>query len=169
VPVLLRHPVADGKSAAANPEQRRILVPLDGSPLAQEALPLAQELAAEWQAPIDLVRVVPDLPAGTSTEPAQEYLTSIRYTMTGKVQEHVLNGNPVEELVAFVHGARVTDVVMASHGRTGLARVFLGSVAHEIVRRLSLPVIVVPALSTGESEQPEDTVQSESQSPAGRM
>ena len=153
VPVLLRHPVADSKSPAANPEQRRILVPLDGSPLAETALPLARELAAEWQAPIDLVRVIPDMPAETSPQPAEEYLTRISGAVSGEVEPHVLIGSPVDALAAFVYGANVTDIVMTSHGGSGLARVFLGSVAHEIVHRLPLPVIVVPALATSGIEQ----------------
>jgi nucleotide-binding universal stress UspA family protein len=156
VPVLLRHPVAEGKTTAITPEGRRILVPLDGSPLAEKALPLAQELAEEWQAPIDLVRVIPEALDSASTFPAMEYLTHISSGMPGKVQQHVLIGNPVEALVAFAQGAQVTEVVMSSHGRTGLARVLLGSVAHDIVHRLPVPVIVVPALAAAEVEQPAD-------------
>jgi nucleotide-binding universal stress UspA family protein len=156
VPVLLRHPTAGVASAGANPPQRRILVPLDRSELAEQALPLAQELAGEWQAPIDLVNVVSDVPPGPSTVAAEDYLDRIKASLAGQVQSHVLIGRPEEDLAAFAYGAQVTDIVMASHGRTGLARVFLGSVASEIIQRVALPVIVVPVLAAAAARRPED-------------
>jgi nucleotide-binding universal stress UspA family protein len=53
----------------------------------------------------------------------------------------------MEALIEAVDDWGITDVVMASHGRTGLARVILGSVADELIQRLHLPIIVIPALA----------------------
>jgi nucleotide-binding universal stress UspA family protein len=152
VPVLMRHPAVPSESVGADPEQRRILVPLDGSELAEQALPLARSVAAEWHAPIELVQVVPDAPSATTTAEAEGYLERIRASFAGQVQAHVLVGRPDEELVAFARAGQVTDIVMASHGRTGLARALLGSVAAEIIHQVSLPVFVVPALAAVEGE-----------------
>lgn len=155
VPVVLRHPALSNGRATVTSGPRRILLPLDGSPLAEKAVPLAQELAAEWAAPIDLVLVVPRLRAEAESGPMEEYLTRIAGSVPGRVQPHVMTGDPVEELIAFARGSETTEVVMSTHGRTGLARVFLGSVAYELVHRLSIPVILTPALQTepGSSEK----------------
>jgi nucleotide-binding universal stress UspA family protein len=124
VPVLLRHPLANGQTSSAGSGQRRILVPLDGSPLAEEVLPLAAELAAEWSAPVELVHVTPDLSAAGDHEPANNYVDDLAGRMPVAAQGHVIAGAPVEELTGFVYGAQVTDIVMTSHGRGGLARMF---------------------------------------------
>jgi nucleotide-binding universal stress UspA family protein len=158
VPVLLRHPITHSDWPAGKPEQRRILVPLDGSNLAEKALPLAQELATEWQAPIDLLLVMPEAHSDLSLLAPENYLECIGGTLGGKVKWHILSGNPVDIAAAFVYGAGITDIVMTSHGRTGLSRVFLGSVAYEIIRRVPLPVIVVPALFVRETAQHDDGV-----------
>ena len=158
VPVMLRRPaVGDGRVATAS-GQRRILLPLDGSQLAEKALPLAQELAAEWAAPIDLVLIIPRLQAESDRDSMREYLNRIAKSLSGQVKTHVMIGDPVEELIAFAHGAGTTDVVMCTHGRTGLARVFVGSVASELIHRLAVPVIVLPALAEirqSQAEEPE--------------
>ncbi|HLJ67602.1 MAG TPA: universal stress protein [Chloroflexota bacterium] len=172
VPVLLRHPVmgaapifsasppglnAGVRAFAATHEHRRILVPLDGSQLAERALPLARTLATEWEAPVDLLRVIPDTAHGDPLAIAQTYLDRISGSFATEVHAHILTGSPEMEIAAFALGAGATDLVMTSHGRSGLDRVFLGSVTHDIVHRLSLPVLIVPALAAAEVEEHVDT------------
>jgi len=70
--------------------------------------------------------------------------------MHGPVVTLVGGGGVVEDLIQCAKREKVTDIVMASHGRTGLSRVILGSVADELVHRLELPVIVVPSLAARE-------------------
>jgi nucleotide-binding universal stress UspA family protein len=152
VPVILRHPF-NGKVSSPNPGQRRILVPLDGSALAEEVLSLAAELATEWNAPVELVRVTPDISGAADDETAKKYVDELAEKMPVPARGHVIAGAPIEELTGFVHGARVTDIVMASHGRGALARVFLGSVAYDIIHRLPVPVVVVPALASAETRR----------------
>lgn len=167
VPVLLRHPTTGSTARSGAPEQRRVLVPLDGSELAEKALPLALELAAEWQVPIDLVLVVPSVRSEVEKPPMEKYLAGVSESLTGKVHSHVLVGDPVMELTAFIRGAEVTDIVMSTHGRTGLSRVLVGSVAYELIRHSTLPVIVVPALTAATSQQVEDAEARELSVPAG--
>jgi nucleotide-binding universal stress UspA family protein len=87
---------------------RRVLFPLDGSRLAEKALPLAQELAAEWRAPIDLVLVVPRARADAERGPMGEYLTRIAGSLSGQVKTHVLIGDPADELIGFARGSPVS-------------------------------------------------------------
>jgi len=164
VPVLLHHMGKDGVERA-EPMQRRILVPLDGSTMAESAVPLAAQLAREWSTGIDLAQVIFTLATATESEllgagwltgddlepskrEAEAYLREIAGQLTGDVRTHILYGQPVKELVAATRAWETTDIVMASHGRTGLSRMILGSVANSLIHRLSLPIIVIPALTS---------------------
>ncbi len=143
----------------------RILVPLDGSKLAERALPAAEELARLLQAPLHFIRVIDpaqwDLRAYGGHEPvttqgvsssllteesfaADAYLE--RMTRRTRVQGvgaigEVRYGNAAREIVAMAQPGDL--IVMSTHGRGGLARWFLGSVAEAIVRRSPVPVLLV--------------------------
>ena len=149
----------------------RIVVPLDGSALAENALPAAEELARLTGAPIHLVRVVDltrlerygayglaleyagfEAVAEEERTVAREYLEREAAGLTGRgraVTTEVADGLTPRVLVGLTKPGDV--IVMASHGRTGMARWFLGSVAEEVVRHSAVPVMLVRALSTGEA------------------
>lgn len=161
VPVLLRRFDQHARAESIFASPRTIMVPLDGSAYAETALPLATELAEEWNARLLLVEVIPTLqpvrapldafgvpPAeyGTEQEAATSYLHGFAETIHRPIVTRTLFGSVIEELVACAREEKVTDVVLASHGRTGLSRVLLGSVADDLIHRLNLPVIVVPSL-----------------------
>lgn len=165
VPVLLRHPERghpDGERSVTR-EQRRIMVPLDGSDLAAQALPLAGELAREWGAAIWLVRAVPECtiaPTGymdpvqfvphdveAERRAAESYLDEVASSVPGEVHLHVYVGPAVDTLARAVRDWSISDVIMASHGRSGLPRVILGSVADELIQHLYVPILVIPALA----------------------
>jgi nucleotide-binding universal stress UspA family protein len=139
----------------------RILVPLDGSPLGERALPYAEELAGVLGASIHIVRVV-DLAAferytayGFVPIASEEllhneeagtdrYLAKIQGDLTDRgfhAMTERRRGNIAGELVAATRDGDL--VVMASHGRGGLTRVFLGSIAEEMMRRSPVPVMLV--------------------------
>jgi nucleotide-binding universal stress UspA family protein len=180
VPVLLRHP---DETALTTPAERRILVPLDGSEYAEKGLSLARELAAEWGASIWLARVIPQLDASarvstgfpiTSNELHAEvrsttaYLESIAAEIPGAVHAHVLLGGVIQALNESVSRWGITDIVMASHGRTGLPRVILGSVADGLLRQVQVPVIVIPSLAAAKIEVEHQAARTtEAQVPAG--
>jgi nucleotide-binding universal stress UspA family protein len=140
-----------------------IIVPLDGSPLAEQALPLAARLAERYQRRLLLARVIPPLQvvvAGPGTYPllrdaadsdlrdTHAYLSAIK----GRIQQSshvpvewmVLNGIPANELLSLVETKPDSVVVMSTHGRSGFARILLGSVALAVARQASVPVFVVP-------------------------
>ncbi|HLJ67114.1 MAG TPA: universal stress protein [Chloroflexota bacterium] len=165
VPVLLRHPEQDGAEKRAEPDNRRILVPLDGSDYSEKALPLAAELAREWghtgPAALYLTQVIPDLDIpdtpyqrfdmlpydlhGQMVE-AQTRLDALAAQLPGEPRTHVVAGDIVDNLMEDVGDWAITDIVLASHGRSGLSRVIVGSVTDALIQRLHCPIIVVPAL-----------------------
>jgi nucleotide-binding universal stress UspA family protein len=82
---------------------------------------------------------------------ASAYLHTIDNRLPGDVQTCVYEGVIVDALTRAVSDLSITDLVLASHGRTGLSRVILGSIADELIHRLHCPIVVVPALSAGET------------------
>lgn len=158
VPILLRH-VSETQTEPAD-GRRHILVPLDGSTYSERALPLARQLAAEWNADLLLVQVI--VPPPTPTTPymtvsadwrglTEERQVASRYLNrladdAPNIQTLVRVGDVGDHLMEVVETRGITDVVMASHGRTGLSRMILGSVTDELIHRLHCPVIVVPSL-----------------------
>jgi nucleotide-binding universal stress UspA family protein len=165
VPVFLRH-VEEGPMNSSQPSKPyRIMVPLDGSAYAEKAILLAGWLSMRWNAPIALVRVVeyPYSPAvygltlgsvdfTEELTEAKKYLDGIAMDLPSEVETHAWAGQTVPDLVAFAKENSITHVVMASHGRTAMSRVILGSVADSLIHQLHCPIIVIPALAPGRVE-----------------
>jgi nucleotide-binding universal stress UspA family protein len=133
-----------------------ILVPLDGSPFSEKALPLARDLARALDAEIHLVRIasseghaVPDQSAASPDGDAQgaaAYLDAKieRFRHEGvRVSRSVRIGHPAVRIVELAGHIEAGLIVMATHGRTGLAGTLVGSTALEVLHRGSLPVVFV--------------------------
>jgi nucleotide-binding universal stress UspA family protein len=168
VPVMLLH-VDDAYGAMPTFMPDRILVPLDGSAYSETALPLAGELAEEWKAEVVLTQVVPDVHVNdgpftygaydiipeilhAEVKEARDHLVELARTLPVRVHVEVSSGPVIDALVSSIARNGVTHVVMASHGRTGLSRVIVGSVADGLIHRLHLPIVVIPALVAKEIE-----------------
>lgn len=134
-----------------------LLVPLDGSSLAERALPYASALSRAAGARVVLVRAImahtlPGTdPTGTQItlrQQAEAYLDEIarRLQQTGvtAVDPHVYYDEAVEAILDATHVQRADLVVMSTHGRTGIGRWLYGSVADEVLRRSRVPVLLVP-------------------------
>jgi nucleotide-binding universal stress UspA family protein len=128
---------------------RRVLVPLDGSAFAERVLPHALAIARGCGAVVHLVRVIdPDnvreFEADLAGENAHLYLDSVSSGIdprAGAIVAKVRVGDPAQEILAE---ARPDDLIaMATHGRGGLERWFLGSVAEAITRHSPVPVLLV--------------------------
>jgi nucleotide-binding universal stress UspA family protein len=143
------------RSDAAALAGRRILVPLDGSAAAESVLPDAVRLSRALGWPIDLVRVeLPILaPAGLGEplmpipgEDPMPYLQAIRSKASGEgaagVRTVALEGRATTRILDHAHGAETGLICMTTHGRTGLARLVLGSIAEELIRTAPCPVWV---------------------------
>lgn len=149
---------------------QRIVVPLDGSDLAEQSLPLAVSLARDMDLPVHLVRVVDfDLVAATvlaglsaaeacarqQAELAREaraYLVQQSHTYQSPdcpVTNEILIGYPTGELLATIQPDDLT--VLSTHARGGFDRWMMGSVAEDLVRQSAGPVLLVRA--TAEATQ----------------
>jgi len=123
---------------------RTICVPLDGSPLAEQALATAQPIAARIGATLLLVCVV----TGDDIAEARKYLEGVAQRLRAdrfNVQSHVVEGIPADQIVYVAQTDHADLIVMATHGRTGLRQIWLGSVASKVVHRSELPVLLVRA------------------------
>jgi nucleotide-binding universal stress UspA family protein len=140
---------------------QRIIVPLDGSALAERALPLAEGLARLTGAPLHLVRVIDPTERGAPRDPdlrayqiwlederiaARNDLERVETASLARQQRVTVEyrfGPAAREILATV---RPDDlIVMATHGRGGPARWYLGSVAEEVARQTTVPVLLVRA------------------------
>ena len=143
-------------------ERPEVLVPLDGSPLAEAALPVAEGLARDLSGEISLVRAVPhpdvvfapDAMMGSYLveeqsdleAEAREYLRALheRYEKEGRTvhaESHTGDAAGVIAAVSQERGAAL--VVMTTHGHTGLTRLVFGSVAAGVLREGTAPVVLV--------------------------
>lgn len=152
LPVLLVR--ADSEAAPRAPSFDRLLVPLDGSLLAERSLDVAVQLARPTST-LTLVRVE-DAPPRTnddagvdeSKRSATEYLDKIAQMQargTVRALTDVRTGSPPDQILAAATEHDADVVVMGTHGRTGPARWWLGSVADSVARRADRPVLLVSA------------------------
>jgi universal stress protein A len=75
----------------------------------------------------------------------------------GPCEFRVLTGNPAREIVRLAEQEAVDLIVLGTHGRTGLARVLMGSVAEQVVRNAKSPVLVVKTLMQSEAAPDENS------------
>ena len=123
---------------------RTICVPLDGSPLTEQALATVRPIAARIGATLLLVCVV----TGDGIIEARDYLEGVAERLRTDrldVQTYVVEGIPADQIVYVAQTGHADLIVMATHGRTGLRRIWLGSVASKVVHRSELPVLLVRA------------------------
>jgi nucleotide-binding universal stress UspA family protein len=130
---------------------KRILVPLDGSELAERALPFARSLAHLVGGNLILARVADGRrPFGDPVEAqieAEAYLERLADgRQAGCVAERSLPyGDPATEIARLAGERSVDLIVMSTHGRDGLGRALRGSVADTLVRTTQLPLLLVRA------------------------
>ena len=138
-----------------------IVAPLDGSELAERALPYVEDLACALPLEVLLVRVVriehpsyyytesairlPDFTEDIVRE-AERYLAGVSRTLRDKgltVRHLVLRGAPAPALLNLAHETPRNLIAMTTHGRSGLSRWMMGSVAEALIRGSGDPVLVV--------------------------
>ncbi|MBE7554701.1 MAG: universal stress protein [Anaerolineales bacterium] len=139
---------------------QKILVPLDGSKRAEAIMPHVEDLAQCYQAQVVLLQVIEPRPLlidGTYAVPdlveheqhlktAESYLLALQGKLRQKgieVKTHIAQGPVVTEIINAAERENADLIALASHGRTGLARVFYGSVAAGILHRVDRPLLLV--------------------------
>lgn len=132
-----------------------ILAPLDGTELANRAVPWAVAFGAALEADVELMRVLADSDSSlgpdrgarwtTLAEDASRQLTRIaeRAPSGVRVGLHVAQGSAAEAIVARASGRGASLIVMASHTRGELARAVVGSISGAVIRQSGLPVLVI--------------------------
>lgn len=151
----------------------KILVPLDGSSAAEQVLPYARFLASRLQLPVELISVI-DIAAiatlinsqkarlgGTlvkdSRRASETYLELVGKTFPKTSTTYsVETGKPEEIIIEKAAHDKGTLITMATHGRSGMSRWLLGSVAEKVLRATANPLLLVHA---GEGGTPETKVQ----------
>jgi nucleotide-binding universal stress UspA family protein len=140
---------------------KRILLPLDGSELSEQALPHAVAQAERFEADLNLLRVLELMPKDrrlseafvketfelTSTL-AREYLDKVAAKVRKQgipVSVATAEGRPHVEIVRFAETNMVDLIVMCSHGHSGMGRWLMGSVADRVVRGAKISVLLVQA------------------------
>ena len=148
---------------------KKILVPLDGSKLAECVLPYVKELAVKCVAEevvlisvterIQGFRTIRDLSmpieerlapeaVGKMERQAMKYLDKIAKRLEGKgikVTKEVPMGDPAQEIVIYTEVSGCDLIVMASHGRSGPSRWLHGSVADKVFKAVHVPVMMIRA------------------------
>lgn len=145
---------------------KRILVPLDGSELAEKALPYAEALAQKFGAELILLRVLLMMPEvvggphgmifhGRPTQDRHNVNTCVNTYLKGVMKPlremHLLPARTVvlespsagEAIIDLACQERVDLIVMSTHGRSGLSRLVYGSVANKVLQHAPCPVFLV--------------------------
>jgi nucleotide-binding universal stress UspA family protein len=169
-PIVLIRPHETGVNLTHEPPLRKVLIPLDGSALAEQVIEPAAALDGLDKTEFVLLRAItpailgPEPPEELSTtdfEPvllhlrtlheddkakAQSYLDGVAGRMRAqslRVQTRlVVNAQPVAAVLNEIKSQSADLIALATHGRSGLVRLYMGSVADKIVRGVSIPVLV---------------------------
>ena len=138
----------------------KLLIPLDGSRTAEKVLPFARILTATLKLPIELLEVV-DIAAATAhiaadkaryldkiiTEgenASREHLAEVARTFSGlHVTCQVIRGRPADLIIERAEADNGTLIAMATHGRSGINRWMMGSVAEKVLRGTKTPLFLV--------------------------
>jgi nucleotide-binding universal stress UspA family protein len=139
----------------------KIIAPLDGSDIGEVALPYAEAIAISARATIHLVQVIS--PPGTveanllggpdwrkfvnaMRDAGENYLKNIAERLSSKdikVTYEILTGDPADKIVEYAAAKGASLIAMSTHGRTGLTRWVLGSVADKVLHGARIPILLV--------------------------
>jgi nucleotide-binding universal stress UspA family protein len=134
---------------------KTILVPLDGSTLAENILTEVEELAVLLNAKLYLIyvsraHVIPGVDPTNAqvrvVKEAQIYLESLKEKLSAKtidIKLHTPYGNPADKILEVSKRDDIDLIAMSTHGRSGIGRWLLGSVAEKVVRHSDIPVLLL--------------------------
>src|SRR4249920_105200 len=147
----------------------RMLIPLDGSKLAENVLPYARTLAGAMDLRIELLSVVDTMDFARTTHAGhvrdfdpiieaavregEQYLENVARSFTGSTATcFVEQGQPEEVIIEKAAGDKETLIGMATRGRSGIHRWLMGSVAEKVLRGATNPLLLVRGDEEGKSE-----------------
>jgi nucleotide-binding universal stress UspA family protein len=155
VPALCIRPESDETPIVA-PELHRVLIPLDGSDFSEQVLDAAAPLLMQLQVQPTLLHILsprPMLSSGlqekrviANRQQALEYLMDVAARFRGRMPEPQLtaleDAQPANVIASLLSLGEFDMVAMATHGRSGLSRLLMGSVAEEVLRHVDRPVLL---------------------------
>ena len=132
---------------------KRILCPVDFSPTSDYALKFASSLAREKGATLFVVHIEDPythyetgqhtMVPMDSERDSEKLMKMLPKATNVKFEEDILHGDTADEVLAFADKKDIDLIVIGSHGRKGISRLLMGSVAEAIVRRANVPVLTV--------------------------
>lgn len=126
----------------------RVLIPLDGSPLADGILTHVRRLLTRADAQVDFLHIHDGRPAAISA--GRQHLQALAGSLEAEGRRaavHVRQGDPAEEIVRAAEALDVGMIAMATHGRSGVSRVLRGSVAEQVLRTSARPLFMANPLA----------------------
>jgi nucleotide-binding universal stress UspA family protein len=155
---MLRNNSPEGKSV-----YRRMLVPLDGSKLAEETIPYARELAVRLDLDLDFLHVSDPVESQLQSlsSMSEFYVNKIAESVREQIQRggkaaagkeatrlievkgNVVAGYPADEILRYAEKNKIDIILMATHGASGVRRWALGSVAYQVLHASKIPVWLV--------------------------
>ena len=162
LPIFLLRPKGGDSSSEVRP-LNHLVVPLDGSPLAEWVLPHAEQLATEMTLHIDLVRVIPTTTMALAEVDADNYSYDQRLDIYVQLAasdylnewskelrsrglqatSKLVRGHPASLIIDFAEETGESLILMSTHGRSGVGRWLLGSVADRVLRASHRPVLLI--------------------------
>lgn len=178
VPVLAITPEKQAPSQNGSGALSRVIVPLDGSPFGESVLPYVQNLAGRLGLEVVLVQVlgfneifppaggtavpygettleIDTTPEDVASTDANRYLESVAARLGGaglKARWEVIRGDAAQDIARLAQSAPDTMIALASHGRSGISRWVMGSVAEELLRNSGSPVLIISSELAGDGE-----------------
>lgn len=157
------------------PRLGKMLVPLDGSAAAERVIPYVERLAAATDASVVLLQAVPTAASfassGASPAPevidfvaaaervhdeADDYLSTTAEMLAAqgiRTTHAVADGSAAEEILRAAQQEGADLIAMTTHGRGGLERLILGSVADQVLRKAPLPLFLLPARASAGNQK----------------
>ena len=123
---------------------RKILVPLDGSEIAEKAIPYARAASRKRESTITLLTVI--AASEERDHPMEAYLAEKAEALESegvRVSTAVARGEPAKEIVEYADENAMDLIVISSHGYSGIKRRIIGSVAQEVLHGTCVPVLLV--------------------------
>jgi len=149
---------------------RRVVCPVDFSPVSKRALDHAAVIARWYEAELVVLHVIPFMPtifgfpasvdtaiAAADADALIPELTAFvaeAKTMVSATQMMVRSGSPAVEILHYAAEVEADLLVLGTHGRTGFERFMVGSVTEKVLRKAPCPVLSVPPHSGGQPERP---------------
>lgn len=127
----------------------KIMVPIDGSDFAEKAEDVAIEMAKKFNSKLVAVHVVDDkliYPFEVLVEEGNKMLKKFKEKAEKEnipIKDVLIVGNPIQDMAKIVNKTEADLVVISTHGRTGLEKLFVGSVAESALKNVTKPVLLV--------------------------